>query len=151
MSFETNRNGPNLSTITLPSSFDFFTIVVPALQMLTPPGSFLMHRMHTLVVVSENVHRQSFNVEFAAIDIHGASFMETFSDALQSVITFDVLPILKVDVSFAGVTLIFNYPREARKPDLRFKLYVFKAGEVLNGNLLDILMILALFLLFKTP
>lgn len=89
-------------------------------------------------------------MEFAAIDIHGASFMEIFSDALQSATTFYILPILKVDVIFAGVTLLFSEPPEARKPDMRWRLYVFKGGEVLNGNLLDILMILALFLLFKT-
>lgn len=37
----TKRNGPSLSTGTLPSSFDLFTIGVLALQMLRLPGSFL--------------------------------------------------------------------------------------------------------------
>ncbi|PSR96296.1 FHA domain-containing protein [Actinidia chinensis var. chinensis] len=34
-----------------------------------------------------------------------------------------------------GVTLLFNEPSEARKPDIRWRLYVFKAGEVLNEPL----------------
>lgn len=34
----------------------------------------------------------------------------------------------------AGVTLLFNEPPDARKPDVRWRLYVFKSGEVLNGN-----------------
>lgn len=33
-----------------------------------------------------------------------------------------------------GVTLLFSEPSDARKPDVRWRLYVFKAGEVLNGN-----------------
>ncbi|KAF2285812.1 hypothetical protein GH714_008223 [Hevea brasiliensis] len=32
-----------------------------------------------------------------------------------------------------GVTLLFNEPPDARKPDIRWRLYVFKNGEVLNG------------------
>ncbi|GKV42598.1 hypothetical protein SLEP1_g49981 [Rubroshorea leprosula] len=34
-----------------------------------------------------------------------------------------------------GVTLLFTEPPEARKPDIRWRLYVFKAGEVLNEPL----------------
>ncbi|KAI8557630.1 hypothetical protein RHMOL_Rhmol04G0025000 [Rhododendron molle] len=34
-----------------------------------------------------------------------------------------------------GVTLLFNEPPEARKPDIRWRLYVFKGGEVLNEPL----------------
>ncbi|KAG4920923.1 hypothetical protein AAZX31_18G098400 [Glycine max] len=34
-----------------------------------------------------------------------------------------------------GVTLLFNEPAEARKPDIKWRLYVFKAGEVLNEPL----------------
>ncbi|XVF77563.1 hypothetical protein PTKIN_Ptkin14bG0055000 [Pterospermum kingtungense] len=34
-----------------------------------------------------------------------------------------------------GVTLLFNEPSEARKPSIRWRLYVFKAGEVLNEPL----------------
>ncbi|XP_061351941.1 FHA domain-containing protein DDL [Gastrolobium bilobum] len=34
-----------------------------------------------------------------------------------------------------GVTLLFNEPPEARKPDVKWRLYVFKAGEVLNEPL----------------
>ncbi|KAG4991130.1 hypothetical protein AAZX31_09G095300 [Glycine max] len=34
-----------------------------------------------------------------------------------------------------GVTLLFNEPPEARKPDIKWRLYVFKAGEVLNEPL----------------
>ncbi|XP_010267721.1 PREDICTED: FHA domain-containing protein DDL-like isoform X1 [Nelumbo nucifera] len=34
-----------------------------------------------------------------------------------------------------GVTLLFNEPPDARKPDIRWRLYVFKAGEVLNEPL----------------
>ncbi|OIV92252.1 hypothetical protein TanjilG_00270 [Lupinus angustifolius] len=36
---------------------------------------------------------------------------------------------------FRGVTLLFNEPPEARKPDIKWRLYVFKAGEVLNEPL----------------
>jgi len=36
-------------------------------------------------------------------------------------------------VSFSGITLLFNEPPEARKPDIKWRLYVFKGGEVLNG------------------
>lgn len=34
-----------------------------------------------------------------------------------------------------GVTLLFNEPPDARKPDVRWRLYVFRAGEVLNEPL----------------
>ncbi|XP_021608069.1 FHA domain-containing protein DDL isoform X2 [Manihot esculenta] len=34
-----------------------------------------------------------------------------------------------------GVTLLFNEPPDARKPDIRWRLYVFKNGEVLNEPL----------------
>ncbi|XAR67470.1 hypothetical protein NMG60_11002242 [Bertholletia excelsa] len=34
-----------------------------------------------------------------------------------------------------GVTLLFNEPADARKPDIRWRLYVFKGGEVLNEPL----------------
>lgn len=34
-----------------------------------------------------------------------------------------------------GVTLLFTEPPEARKPDIRWRLYVFKASEVLNEPL----------------
>ncbi|KAA0053098.1 FHA domain-containing protein DDL [Cucumis melo var. makuwa] len=34
-----------------------------------------------------------------------------------------------------GITLLFNEPPDARKPDVRWRLYVFKAGEVLNEPL----------------
>lgn len=34
-----------------------------------------------------------------------------------------------------GVTLLFNEPPDAQKPNVRWRLYVFKAGEVLNEPL----------------
>ncbi|WOL17773.1 FHA domain-containing protein DDL [Canna indica] len=34
-----------------------------------------------------------------------------------------------------GVALLFNEPPDARKPDIRWRLYVFKAGEALNDPL----------------
>ncbi|GAB2284664.1 hypothetical protein Dimus_019116 [Dionaea muscipula] len=34
-----------------------------------------------------------------------------------------------------GVTLLFTEPPDSRKPDVRWRLYVFKAGEVLNEPL----------------
>ncbi|GAB4841274.1 hypothetical protein Ancab_022006 [Ancistrocladus abbreviatus] len=34
-----------------------------------------------------------------------------------------------------GVTLLFNEPPDARKPDIRWRLYVFKGGEPLNEPL----------------
>ncbi|XP_047330358.1 FHA domain-containing protein DDL [Impatiens glandulifera] len=34
-----------------------------------------------------------------------------------------------------GVTLLFNEPPDARKPDIRWRLYVFKGGEALNDPL----------------
>ncbi|KAI4311078.1 hypothetical protein MLD38_036009 [Melastoma candidum] len=34
-----------------------------------------------------------------------------------------------------GITLLFNEPPEARKPDIRWRLYVFKGGEALNEPL----------------
>lgn len=34
-----------------------------------------------------------------------------------------------------GVTLLFNEPPDARKPDIRWRLYVFKAGEMLSEPL----------------
>ncbi|XP_020674612.1 FHA domain-containing protein DDL isoform X1 [Dendrobium catenatum] len=34
-----------------------------------------------------------------------------------------------------GITLLFNEPPDACKPDIRWRLYVFKAGEVLNEPL----------------
>lgn len=35
---------------------------------------------------------------------------------------------------FAGITLLFSEPSEARKPNERWRLYVFKDGEPLNGE-----------------
>lgn len=37
-------------------------------------------------------------------------------------------------VTLSGVTLLFNEPPDARKPNIRWRLYVFKNGEVLNGK-----------------
>ncbi|KEH33718.1 smad/FHA domain protein [Medicago truncatula] len=34
-----------------------------------------------------------------------------------------------------GITLLFNEPPEARKPDVKWRLYVFKTGEMLNEPL----------------
>ncbi|KAK2441348.1 FHA domain-containing protein DDL [Trifolium repens] len=34
-----------------------------------------------------------------------------------------------------GITLLFNEPPEARKPDIKWRLYVFKTGEMLNEPL----------------
>ncbi|CAA7024265.1 unnamed protein product [Microthlaspi erraticum] len=36
---------------------------------------------------------------------------------------------------YRGITLLFNEPREARKPNQRWRLYVFKDGEPLNEPL----------------
>lgn len=36
---------------------------------------------------------------------------------------------------YRGVTLLFNEPADARKPDIRWRLYVFKGGEPLNEPL----------------
>lgn len=36
--------------------------------------------------------------------------------------------------TFAGITLLFSEPPEARKPSERWRLYVFKDGEPLNGE-----------------
>lgn len=35
----------------------------------------------------------------------------------------------------AGITLLFTEPPDAQKPNVRWRLYVFKGGEVLNGRL----------------
>jgi hypothetical protein len=35
---------------------------------------------------------------------------------------------------YRGITLLFNEPPEARKPSERWRLYVFKDGEPLNGE-----------------
>ncbi|EPS59357.1 hypothetical protein M569_15452, partial [Genlisea aurea] len=32
---------------------------------------------------------------------------------------------------YRGITLLFNEPSDSRKPDIRWRLYVFKGGEVL--------------------
>ncbi|XP_058767922.1 FHA domain-containing protein DDL-like [Vicia villosa] len=34
-----------------------------------------------------------------------------------------------------GITLLFNEPPEARKPDIKWRLYIFKTGEMLNEPL----------------
>ncbi|KAJ4821876.1 hypothetical protein Tsubulata_026846 [Turnera subulata] len=36
---------------------------------------------------------------------------------------------------FRGITLLFNEPPDARKPDIRWRLYVFKGGDFLNEPL----------------
>ncbi|KZV30102.1 FHA domain-containing protein DDL [Dorcoceras hygrometricum] len=36
---------------------------------------------------------------------------------------------------FRGITLLFNEAPDARKPDIRWRLYVFKGGELLNEPL----------------
>lgn len=38
-------------------------------------------------------------------------------------------------LALAGVTLAFTEPPEARKPSTRWRLYVFKDGEPLNGEI----------------
>lgn len=35
---------------------------------------------------------------------------------------------------FLGVTLLFTEPPDAKKPNVRWRLYVFKGGEALNGK-----------------
>ncbi|KAI8009344.1 E3 SUMO-protein ligase MMS21, partial [Camellia lanceoleosa] len=40
----------------------------------------------------------------------------------------------ELDEEDSGVTLLLNEPPDARKPDIRWRLYVFKAGEVLNAS-----------------
>ncbi|CAH2070513.1 unnamed protein product [Thlaspi arvense] len=35
---------------------------------------------------------------------------------------------------YRGITLLFSEPSEARKPTQRWRLYVFKDGEPLNGK-----------------
>ncbi|KAL6538397.1 hypothetical protein OROGR_012385 [Orobanche gracilis] len=45
-----------------------------------------------------------------------------------------------------GVTLLFNEPPEARQPDTRWRLYVFKGGEVLNVNLFMYIVKVTIFL-----
>ena len=44
------------------------------------------------------------------------------------------VPLLIMLYFASGVTLLFNEPPDARKPDVRWRLYVFRAGEVLNGK-----------------
>ncbi|KAI7999301.1 FHA domain-containing protein DDL [Camellia lanceoleosa] len=39
----------------------------------------------------------------------------------------------ELDEEDSGVTLLLNEPPDARKPNIRWRLYVFKAGDVLNG------------------
>lgn len=38
-------------------------------------------------------------------------------------------------IILAGITLLFTEPPDARQPNVRWRLYVFKGGEVLNGRL----------------
>lgn len=38
-----------------------------------------------------------------------------------------------LDATLPGVTLLFSEPPDAWKPNVRWRLYVFKAGEVLKG------------------
>ncbi|KAJ6980180.1 hypothetical protein NC653_028105 [Populus alba x Populus x berolinensis] len=38
-----------------------------------------------------------------------------------------------------GITLLFTKPPYAKKPDIRWRLYVFKGGEALNGHFCDFL------------
>lgn len=37
-------------------------------------------------------------------------------------------------IILSGITLLFTEPPDGRKPDVRWRLYVFKGGEVLNGK-----------------
>lgn len=46
---------------------------------------------------------------------------------------------------FSGVTLLFTEPPYAHKPDIRWRLYVFKGGEVLNGRLCWFNVVIVLF------
>ncbi|XP_061983471.1 FHA domain-containing protein DDL-like isoform X2 [Populus nigra] len=36
-----------------------------------------------------------------------------------------------------GITFLFTKPPYAKKPDIRWRLYVFKGGEALNGHFCD--------------
>jgi len=38
------------------------------------------------------------------------------------------------NIYFSGITWLFNESPEARKPDIKWRLYVFKTGEMLNGK-----------------
>ena len=40
-----------------------------------------------------------------------------------------------INLFMTGVTLLFTEPPDARKPDIRWRFYVFKGGESLNGRL----------------
>lgn len=44
-----------------------------------------------------------------------------------------LISLCHTDATLPGVTLLFNEPPDARKPSVRWRLYVFKAGEMLKG------------------
>ncbi|KAI5571792.1 hypothetical protein BDE02_11G118600 [Populus trichocarpa] len=43
-----------------------------------------------------------------------------------------------------GITFLFIKPPYAKKPDIRWRLYVFKGGEALNGHFCDFLFLVSL-------
>ena len=57
--------------------------------------------------------------------------------AVTELYLFTMLNVIWISIllALAGVTLAFTEPPEARKPTTRWRLYVFKDGEPLNGEI----------------
>ncbi|OMO80612.1 hypothetical protein CCACVL1_12866 [Corchorus capsularis] len=73
-------------------------------------------------------------------ELDSVAKMKAAEEALQSKEkpkpTFELSGKLAAETNrVRGVTLLFNEPPDARKPDIRWRLYVFKAGDVLNEPL----------------
>ncbi|KAH9651517.1 FHA domain-containing protein DDL [Citrus sinensis] len=73
-------------------------------------------------------------------DIDSVAQMKAAEEALQAKEkqkpSFELSGKLAAETNrFRGVTLLFNEPPDARKPSVRWRLYVFKAGEMLKEPL----------------
>ncbi|RVW46431.1 FHA domain-containing protein DDL [Vitis vinifera] len=123
----------------------------PPISVYQPPNA----RSHNTSSVLKHhmVHTHTRDpVQIMMLDVVSITSLSGFSllphhEGSYHMLISSVSFILKTNVVFgrvfhngrsffmSGITLLFTEPPEARKPDIRWRLYVFKAGEVLNEPL----------------
>ncbi|ONK58390.1 uncharacterized protein A4U43_C09F11800 [Asparagus officinalis] len=90
----------------------------------------------------EEASRLRPNEHFRDGDLDSVAMMKAAEESLEAKEKDKQKPSFELSGKLAeetnrvrGITLLFNEPADARKPDTRWRLYVFKAGEVLNDPL----------------
>ncbi|OMP04428.1 hypothetical protein COLO4_09623 [Corchorus olitorius] len=106
----------------------------------TGAGIDLAHLHQIQELVMRCLVTNSGGAEERDDELDSVAKMKAAEEALQSKEkpkpTFELSGKLAAETNrVRGVTLLFNEPPDARKPNIRWRLYVFKAGDVLNEPL----------------